>query len=199
MEIPHKIGHLSNIIGYVYENRSYILLNKKYTFDKCYALVSYNIINNYGYHNESLLQIISFIKKIDINESNELVYTIDDNEIYNIKNDSLSKMNYSKEKYINDSCNLCIFIKKRYNLENIYDYPQFIVEYTKEEPIYIKELFHNLFVNREISKANIQEMNILKNQINELQKELYKIQSEEDKNILEDYIKKEEFITLLMN
>ena len=37
-------------------------------------------------------------------------------------------------------------------------------------------------------------MNQIKNQINELQKELDKIKNDEDENIYDDYIKKEEFI-----
>ncbi len=180
-EVITIIGHLSNVIGYVYQNKNYILLSNS-DFNKSYALVSYNMINNYGYHNETLVKVTSFIKKIYMNEFNELIYEID------------CTKKEIKEIYINDSCNLCTFIKKKYNLENIYDYPQFIIEYTEKEENHIQELFHNLFVNREISKANTQEMNILKNQIAELQKELNKLQCEEDKNILEDYMKKENFI-----
>lgn len=181
-EVKKIIGHLSNVIGYVYENKNYVLLNNNNNFNKLYALVSYNMINNYGYHNETLLKIILFIKNIYIDEFNQLSYEID------------CTKKEIKEIYINDSCNLCTYIKEKYHLENIYDYPQFIIEYTQKEENHIKELFHNLFVNREISKANIQEMNILKNQIDELQKELNNIQHKEDKNILEDYMKKEEFI-----
>lgn len=180
-QIPKKIGNLNNVIGYTYNQKNYILLNHidtKYNFTKSYALVSYNIINDY--HNESLLRVISFIKNLHINDLDELNYEMDNKEKEDI--------------YINDSCNLCTFIKNKNNLENIYDYPQFIVEYTKEENQYIKDLFHNLFINREISKSNIQEMNQIKNQINELQKELDKIKNNEEKNIREDFIKKEEFI-----
>lgn len=198
-QIPSKIGNVSNIIGYVYEHKNYVI-NKRYIFDKSnifdksYALVSYNVINNICYHNESLLQVISFIKNVYINDYNELIYDIDDKKQDDIFNDCLSKELCIKKLYINDSCNLCTFIKKKYNLENIYDYPQFIIEYTEEENQNIKELFHNLFINREISKSNLQEMNQIKNKINELQKELDKIQNEENKNIFEDFIKKEEFI-----
>lgn len=194
MELYQQIGYLSNIIGYIYDNKNFLLLNKKYNFNKLYALVSYKIINDYGYHNESLLEIILFIKNIYINDNNELIYEIDNEK--NHKTDDIfnSKIKYTKEKYINDSCNLYTFIKKKYNLENINDYPQFIIEYTNKEEYHITELFNTLFINREITKSNIQEMNILKNQIRELQKELKKIECEEDKNILEDYIKKEEFI-----
>ncbi len=190
--IPNTIGHLSNVIGYIYDNKNYIFTNKKYNFNKSYVLVSYNIINNYGYHNESLLQIISFIKNVNINEFNQLTYEIDNKKEFIPK--SFLKIKYSKELYIKDSCNLCTFIKERYNLENIYDYPQLIVEYTEEEPEHISKLFHQLFINREISKVNIQEMNNLKNQITELEKELHKIKNEENKNILDEYMKKEEFM-----
>lgn len=191
MEIHQIIGNLSNVIGYVYENKKYIIFNPKHNFNKSYALVSYNIINNYGYHNESLLQVISFITNLHINEYNELNYEIDN---YKRENDTLSKINYTKNLYINDSCNLCTFVKKKYNLENIFEYPQFIIEYTIHEENHIQELFHNLFINREISKSNLQEINKIKYQIAQLENELHKIQNEEDKNKLEDYMKKEYFM-----
>ena len=118
-QIPKKIGNLNNVIGYTYNEKNYILLNHidtKYNFTKSYALVSYNIINDY--HNESLLQVISFIKNLHMNNLDELNYEMDNKEKEHI--------------YINDSCNLCTFIKNKNNLENIYYYPQFIIEYTKE-------------------------------------------------------------------
>ncbi len=181
----NTIGHLSNVIAYIYDNKNYVLLehmlNKKYEFNKSYAIVSYNIINDYGYHNESLLQIISFIKNVKINECNELTYEIDNEKIF-------------KNKHINDSCNLCTFIKKRYQLENIYDYPQLIIEYTEKETEYISQLFHQLFVNREISKFHNQKMNILMKQIKELEKELDEIKNKENKNSLETFMKKEDFM-----
>ncbi len=185
--IPNIVGYLSNVIGYIYDNKNRVLLphiqnkNKKYVFNKSYALISYNMIHNYGYDNESLLQIISFIKNVDVNELNELTYEIDNETIF-------------KNKYINDSCNLCTFIKKIYQLENIYDYPQFIIEYTERESEDIIELFHQLFVNREISKFHNQKMNILRKEIKALEKELDEIENEESKNTLEAFMKKEAFM-----
>jgi hypothetical protein len=180
----NTIGYLSNIIGYIYDNKNYVLLqhiqNKKYEFNKSYALISYNIINNYGYDDESLLKIISFIKNININEFNELTYEI--------------ILSNKKELYINDSCNLCTFIKEKYQLENIYDSPQFIIEYTEKESEYISQLFYQLLVNHEISKYHNQKMNILIKQIKELEKELDEIENEKNKNIFEEFTKKEYFI-----
>ncbi len=194
--IPNIIGHLSNVVAYIYDNKNCIILeeilNKKYEFNKSYALISYNIINDYGYYNESLLKVISFIKNVEINECNKLTYKIDNEK--SIKPKVSSNIKFSKELYIKDSCNLCTFVKEKYTLENIYDYPQFIVEYTEKENEHINKLFNQLFINREISKFHIKEMNSIKNQIKELEKELHKIECEESKNSLETFIKKEEFI-----
>ena len=182
--IPNIIGHLSNVVAYIYDNKNCIILeeilNKKYEFNKSYAIISNNIINDYGYYNESLLKVISFIKNVQINECNKLTYEIDNEK--SIKPKVSSNIKFSKELYIKDSCNLCTFVKEKYTLENIYDYPQFIVEYTDDENEDITQLFRELFVNNEISKFHNQEMNELTYKMKVLQEKLQKIKDEEEKN-----------------
>lgn len=172
----NKIGYLYKVIGYKYHNKNYILENASIQNDKKYAVIN---ITNISYHyNGVLLKIVSLIKNIEIKDNN-LKY--DSNEI----DDQL---------YIIDYCNFCESIKNKFTLEHIYNYPQFIIEYTDILDDNIKHFETKLLFHNEMSRITFGEINKLKNEINDLHKKLYKLEKEEQNNINELHLKKINFI-----
>ncbi len=173
----NKIGYLYKILGYKYNNNINVLENIELKDEnKKYALI--NMTNITYHYNGLLLRVISLIKNIKIKD-NEIKYDLEE---------------LNEEVYIIDYCNFCESIKNKFTLENIYNYPQFIIEYTDKLDENIHNFEAKLLYHNEMSRINFGEINKLQNEINELQKRVYKLEKEEKKNIDELHNKKINFI-----
>jgi hypothetical protein len=104
------LGHLQKVIAYKYRSNDHFIV-KDYKFDvnKKYAYVYPKNIYLEIY-SKPILQVVSHL---DFD-------TTSDNMIEKMIKDSL---------YIYDDINICNIIKNILNLEDYYDYPQFLIEY----------------------------------------------------------------------
>ncbi len=105
-----SLGHLQKVIAYKYgSNNHFIIEDYKFDINKKYAYV-YPKNTDIQIYSKPILQIMSFV---DCDQESNT-------RIEHVTKDSL---------YIYDDINICNIIKNILNLEDYYDYPQFLIEY----------------------------------------------------------------------
>ena len=154
--------HLSRVIGYKYGSNSFSI-NRKSNINLIngkYALVSYSS------KHKSYLRILSYLYHL----------RCEDNFIY-YKEEDISQEKI--ELFVYDDAQLSSFIKDELQLEDQYEYPYFIVEYSENIPLHIAKILHEKHDYQTVlNTIKIEKIEINK-KVNQLMKKMNYIKCDE--------------------